>query len=326
MKLQILIPQYKETDDIVKPLLDSIAIQQGIDLNEIGVIIVNDGTNVHLNEDWLKTYPYKIEYYLAPHRGVSATRNTCLDYASADYVMFCDADDMFYNACGLWIIFKEIEKGFDTLSSKFVEEANIEGIGLTYIDHNNDNTFVHGKVHRRQYLIDNDIRWNPNLTIHEDSYFNVQCWDLTEKRVYIPNSFYLWRYRKDSVCRSDPQYILKTYPQLINSVDGIIESYIKRGKNDKALGQIIYTILKMYYTLYTPIWRDKENIEYAVKLENRIYQFYKKYKQMWDDCPEKNKIFFSNQIRSEMINKGMVLETMTVDEWLDKLEKTYRDI
>ena len=33
-----------ETDEIVKPLLDSIAIQQGIDLNNVGVIIVNDGS------------------------------------------------------------------------------------------------------------------------------------------------------------------------------------------------------------------------------------------------------------------------------------------
>ena len=51
MKLQILVPQYKETEDIIKPLLDSIEVQQNIDLkNEVGVIIVNDGTDVHLSE------------------------------------------------------------------------------------------------------------------------------------------------------------------------------------------------------------------------------------------------------------------------------------
>ena len=31
MKLQILIPQYKETEEVIKPLLDSIEIQQNID-------------------------------------------------------------------------------------------------------------------------------------------------------------------------------------------------------------------------------------------------------------------------------------------------------
>ena len=43
-KLQILIPQYKETKAVIKPLLDSIAVQQRIDLkNDISVIIVSDG-------------------------------------------------------------------------------------------------------------------------------------------------------------------------------------------------------------------------------------------------------------------------------------------
>ena len=50
-KLQILVPQYKETEDIIKPLLDSIEVQQNVDLkNDVGVIIVNDGTDVHLSD------------------------------------------------------------------------------------------------------------------------------------------------------------------------------------------------------------------------------------------------------------------------------------
>jgi glycosyltransferase involved in cell wall biosynthesis len=92
-------------------------------MNEFGIIIVNDGSEISLSEDLLHSYPFRIDYYKAPHRGVSATRNTCLDYAEADYVMFCDADDMFCSACGLYLIFREIDTGFDTLSSKFIEET-----------------------------------------------------------------------------------------------------------------------------------------------------------------------------------------------------------
>ena len=135
-KLQILIPQYKETDEVIKPLLDSIAIQQSINFDEIGVIIVNDGTDVHLTEHLLNSYPYEIEYHLNEHKGVSATRNACLDYATADYVMFCDADDMFYNACGLWILFREMKIGqFDSLVSVFIEESHMPGTNeVTYIN------------------------------------------------------------------------------------------------------------------------------------------------------------------------------------------------
>jgi glycosyltransferase involved in cell wall biosynthesis len=101
-KLQILIPQWKETENIIKPLLDSIELQQNVDLkNDVGVIITNDGTDVKLSQDFLDSYSYDIEYYHNEHKGVSATRNYCLDKATAEYVMFCDADDMFYNMCGL---------------------------------------------------------------------------------------------------------------------------------------------------------------------------------------------------------------------------------
>ena len=83
-KLQILIPQYKETDEIIKPLLDSIEVQQNVDLrNDVGVIVVNDGTDVHLSEELFKRYSFDIEYHLNEHKGVSATRNACLDHATA---------------------------------------------------------------------------------------------------------------------------------------------------------------------------------------------------------------------------------------------------
>ena len=58
-KLQILVPQYNETDEVIKPLLDSIEVQQNVDLqNDVGVIIVNDGTNVHLSREFLDRYSF----------------------------------------------------------------------------------------------------------------------------------------------------------------------------------------------------------------------------------------------------------------------------
>lgn len=203
MKLQILIPQYKETGDVVKPLLDSIAIQQNVDFNEIGVIICNDGSDVRLSDELINGYPFEVQYHIEPHRGVSGTRNACLDHATADYVCFCDADDMFYNACALWIVFREIENGgFDTLVSAFIEETRDPSNGqAVYVNHDMDSTFVHGKFHKREYLLKEKIRWNDALTIHEDSYFNCLCQKLTQDAKYCQTPFYLWRWRDDSVCR-----------------------------------------------------------------------------------------------------------------------------
>ena len=322
MKLQILIPQYKETNPIIKPLLDSIAIQQSIDMNEVGVIICNDGSDTFLTDELLNSYPFKVEYYKEPHRGVSGTRNACLDHATADYVMFCDADDMFYNACGLWIVFREMEIGFDSLVSLFVEETrNPETKSVEYINHEMDSTFVHGKVHRRQYLIDNDIRFNDALTIHEDSYFNILAQNLSKNVKYCQTPFYLWKWRDNSVCRHDPKYILKTYRNMLDSNDALVDNFLSRGMQDKAMFYSVFMILDAYYTMNKPEWIDQENQEYRYITELRFADYFRKHKDKWENMPINDKMMISNQVRSRSVMEGMRMEAITIDNWLKHIEK-----
>ena len=324
MKLQILIPQYKETDEIVKPLLDSIAIQQSVDLkNDVGVIIVNDGSDVFLSDELLNSYPFKVEYYKEKHRGVSGTRNSCLDHATADYVMFCDADDMFCNVCGLYIIFTELkEADFDSLVSIFVEETrDPETKDIVYVNHEMDSTFVHGKIHRRKYLLDKHIRWNEKLTIHEDSFFNIQCQNLSENVKYCPFPFYLWRWRDESVCRHDPKYILKTYNNMLDSNDALIDEFVKRGLLDKASGYTAFMIFDAYYTMNKPEWINQENKEFRDATEKRFAEYFKKRENLWNNVTVQEKMQISNGVRTRSIGEGMLMEAITIDDWLIKVQK-----
>ena len=321
MKLQILVPHYKEEVEVIKPLLDSIAIQQNIDWNEVGVIICHDGKE---SKDLdLPDYPFEIKQVRQKHNGVSAARNTALDHATADYVMFCDCDDMFYNACGLWILFREMQIGeFDSLVSCFVEETRIPNTKeVTYINHDMDSTFVHGKVHRRLYLIKNKIRWNPKLTIHEDSFFNILCQNLSTNVKYCATPFYLWKWRDDSVCRHDPKYILKTYRNMIDSNDALIDEFIRRGVQDKALFFTAFMIFDAYYTMNKPEWINQENKEYRDGTEQRFAKYYKKRKGLWNQVTSNDKMFISNQVRSRSVMEGMMMEAITIDDWLKHIEK-----
>ena len=323
MKLQILIPQYKETEEIIKPLLDSIEIQQNVDLkNDVGVIIVNDGTDIRLSKEFLNKYTYKIDYYLHEHKGVSATRNACLDYATADYVMFCDADDMFYNACGLYIIFREINIGeFDSLVSAFIEESrDPKTKEPVYINHDMDSTFVHGKVHRRQYLLDNNIRWNDDLTIHEDSYFNCLCQRLAKELKYSQTSFYLWKWRNASVCRHDPKYILKTYNNMLDSNEALVEQFIKRARLQDAQFFAVNMIYDAYFTMNKDEWLNQENHEYRHATEYRFKQYWDKYKMLHESIPQDIKTQIIMGIKNRMYGEGMVLESITFNEWIKKIE------
>lgn len=370
MKLQILIPHYHETADVIKPMLDSIAIQQSVPMDEIGVIICHDGDapqpgtsweneplEEHISPDFcfardidfvdtqydiLCDYPFQIRQIHIPHSGVSAARNACLDAATADYVMFCDIDDMFYNACGLWIIFREMENGgFDSLVSIFTEESRVPKALLAgemlsvpsspihprgddeivYVNHEMDSTFVHGKVHRRQYLIDNKIRWNEKLTIHEDSFFNILAQNLSQNVKYCQTPFYLWRWRDDSICRHDPKYILRTYRNMIDSNDALVDEFIKRGAQDKAMFYTAVMIFDSYYTMNKPEWIDQENKEYRDETEKRFAMYYKKRKALWNCIPLPDKMQISNGVRTRSVSEGMMMEAVTIDQWLRKIEK-----
>jgi glycosyltransferase involved in cell wall biosynthesis len=322
MKLQILIPQYKETDSVIKPLLDSIAIQQNIPMDEIGVVICNDGSDVHLSKDLLNRYPFEIQYHLEPHQGVSATRNKCLDYATADYIMFCDADDMFCNVCGLWIVFREMKIGFDSLVSVFQEETrHPETKEVIYVNHDMDSTFVHGKIHRRQYLIDKHIRWNDALTIHEDSFFNILCQNLSQNVKYCPVPFYLWRWRDDSVCRHDPKYILKTNRNMLSSNDALVKEFLSRGMLDKAMFYTVFMIFDAYYTMNKPEWINQENREYRDSTEQKFAAYFKAHKDLWNAMPMPDKMQISSGVRGRSVNEGMSMEAITIDQWLRHVEE-----
>jgi glycosyltransferase involved in cell wall biosynthesis len=323
MKLQILIPQYNEDERILKPLLDSIEVQQNIDLkNDIGVIIVNDGSDTILDSKFFDRYSFSIEYHLHEHKGVSATRNACLDYATADYVMFCDADDMFYNACGLYIVFREIDNGgFDSLVSAFLEESrHPETKEPLYITHDMDSTFVHGKIHRRKFLINNNIRWNDKLTIHEDSYFNCLCQKLAGELKYSPTPFYLWKWRDASVCRHDPKYILKTYNNMLDSIDALTEQLLDRNRKEDAQFHVVGIIYDAYFTMNKDEWLNQENKEYRYAVEKRFKEFWLKYKYLHDSIPQEAKTQIIMGIKNRMYAEGMVLETLTFSEWIKQVE------
>lgn len=320
MKLQILIPHYKENPEEIKPLLDSIAIQQSVDFKEVGVIIAYDGEEATDLPVW-DEYPFEVKHLHGPHQGVSATRNAALDAATADYVMFCDADDMFCHACGLYIIFNEIAIGFDSLTSCFIEETrHPETKQPLYINHDMDSTFVHGKIHRRGYLIDYNIRFNPKLTIHEDSYFNILAQNLTQNAKYCPTPFYLWKWRDASVCRHDKDYILKTYNNMLDSNDALVKEFNRRDRADKAKFYVAFMVFDAYYTMNKKEWIDQENQKYREATEKRFAKYFKEHKSEWDEVGEGDKMAISNGVRTRSVSEGMPMESITINAWLEHVQ------
>lgn len=236
--------------------------------------------------------------------------------------MFCDADDMFYNACGLYIVFREFEKGgFDTLVSAFVEETrDPETKEPMYITHDIDQTFVHGKIHRRKFLLKNKIRWNNDLTIHEDSYFNCLCQNLAKNAKYSATPFYLWRWRDNSVCRHDPKYILKTYNNMLDSNTALINQFLKRDLKEEAMYYATAMIYDAYFTMNKDEWLNQENKEYRKAVEDRFAIYWKDFKHLHNTISEEKKNQIIISLRNRMFAEGMILETQTFADWIKQFE------
>ena len=322
MKLQLLIPQYNETDEVVKPMLDSIAIQQGIDFDDIEVLIGNDGSDTKLSEDFLNSYPYSIKYFQFEHTSPAGTRQRLFDKASADYVMFCDADDMFLNVLAICTIFYYIDKDFDALICDFVEQYKNQETGeVHYITHKKDERFVHGKVYKRQHIIDDNVVWREDIKYHEDGSYNVLALYTAKKVEHCKNPLYLWRWRDNSICRSDPLYVLKTYTRMIYSNAYLVRDFLDRELLDKAKYQVGVLIYNTYFILNKPVWLDPMNAKYRYETELCVKEYWNKHKDMFNMIDDSMRNAIVSGVKQRVLMEGVLLEKFTFDEWIKHIEE-----
>ncbi len=333
----ILVPHYNEPVEVIKPLLDSIAIQQNIDMNEIEVVICDDGPDaVLLPDEFLKSYPYDIQYHREPKANVSVMRNKAFDYSTGEYVTWADSDDMYYTCLALWFVKKETQtpmqvpingipttvNGFDALYAVFLEEGRNPQTGETYfIDRKDGFQFVHSKFFKREFLVRNDIRFGDDLAIHEDNVLNGKVQACTQNIKWSPVPFYLWKWRDNSVCRRDPLYIKKTYPDLIKSSDHLIGWLVAKSKFDKARECIVSITLDSYYTFCHPSWKEIKTKEYRDGAEKCFSDYFKKWEYLWKEAPDQMKMQISSGIRNRSVQQGMEMETETLEQYLNRMRE-----
>lgn len=320
MRLQILVPQYHEDEKVIKNLLDSISIQRVENFDDFEVIIVSDGGDVILSEDFLNKYPFNIKYIIAEHKGVSATRNRALDEATADYVMFCDADDCFFTCVGLRQILDNLVKGYDVMQSNFIQEIKRPGVPPVYFKatpENNTATFIHGKVYNRKFLLDNNIRWDEELIYHEDGYFNGLALNLVkkEKLEICEDPFYMWCENSSSVSRQDPYFFVKTYVDMIKAQDHLAQQFLDRGLEDKAAFVMARRIYGAFFVCVGTLRDHWELEDYFIAITKVIKDFYKKYKNLWDTLSYDQKDDHYNAERKFAIQMGYYRNLVGFDNW-----------
>ena len=114
--ISVIVPVYN-TGEFIATCLDSIISQEGVNLE---IIIVNDGSTDNSYEI-IKPYLEKfdnIRYVYQQNQGLSVARNTGLQYACGEFILFVDSDDWILPGSLSYYINKAHERNVDVVIGK----------------------------------------------------------------------------------------------------------------------------------------------------------------------------------------------------------------
>lgn len=271
-KISVVIPCYKARDTL-RATLHSVAMQSIVE--DIEVIIVNDHDDYGYT-DIIYCFPdLNIQYIKhETNKGCGGARNTGIRNATANYICFVDSDDQLTSPLSLEVMYGSIVKaGADMLASVFESEGRFtDGIAVKKMER--VPTWTHGKLYRRQFLVDNELYFNENLRLNEDAEFNQLVLDLGAKVVEMPMTTLTWRDNPKSLTHES------LYKNKLTFVDACME-YIKDCNKRGLMGErVVVRVLQnldVIYTYYNLVLDE---------CEEKADEFLAKCKEYWQLCKD----------------------------------------
>ena len=229
--LDIIVTHYDEPWETGKKFFDMLGCQRGADFSQFRVILVHDGTG-KFPKEYFEDYPYRVIQHKIPHAGVSAARNYGLDQATDKWVQFCDFDDMYSNAYALRFVLEHMGKDLDYMWTPFMAEYVVGSEIIANVKDTENIVFVHGKYYRREWLLENKLRFPEWIHFSEDSAFGAIVNELAKigrrGKIKTPFPVYIWCVRPDSVSmRKDNEE--RNLTGFIDRNFYVAEEFIRRG-------------------------------------------------------------------------------------------------
>ena len=210
--LDIVITHYNEPWRLCRKLFVMLDMQRIVNWDEITVTVVNDG-GYRLPDEELNQLSFPVRQIEIQKSGISAARNTGVRNTSEPFIMFCDCDDCFTNIYALDEIITAIRKPNNKLDMMFARCLTEFGRIVVPIADERQLVFIHGKVYRRQFLIETGLQFDETITYGEDTLFNDTLADLTGKVAEIKTNAppYVWIRRGGSVTTKGDRTHEKVY-------------------------------------------------------------------------------------------------------------------
>lgn len=325
--LSIVVPRYQEAEREIFPLLSSISNQVGINFDNIEVLITTDGGGgPPLSKNFLGLFNFETKQFRREtNGGCGPARQTAMDEASGDYILCCDADDVLHNVGALAALIQEAESSApDILISEFLEEVRTPDGCYHYIPHGPSECWMHGKLLRRKFLEQYNIRFHDDLKNHEDSYFLCISMSLAKHMLHLPATTYVWKFHPDSITRRcNGAYTYETAPEYVKAVTMAWET-VEQLRPELMCERVIQFIHYNFFTLHRADWLEPEREKLLEKAETEFSRKIRPWMHYYYEagCTVYADIY--NAERNKSFQGGVETEALTA--WLERLGLSWKNV
>ena len=277
MDLSIIIPVYNSIDTI-DITLASISKQELFINYE--VIIVNDCSDYNYSM-FIEKYKkiFKIKELVTPRNiGPGGARQFGIDNSSSKYIIFIDSDDYFYDSTSVYNMYNEIEQRKKDLTIfSFIYERDNKTLIKEY-----DLTWLHGKIYRRKYLVENNIKFN-NSRANEDNGFNRLVL-LSGAKVSFSNSIvYVYKENPNSITRKNNRlYKFEGIEGFCYNMNWAMDESLKRGVSDSLIYNFSLDVLITLYIYYFDL-KNEYDVSKIIIWAKNIYLKCRYFEQLKDN-------------------------------------------
>ena len=306
--VDIIIPAYNAHATIEKTI-HSICSQ--VFDKKINIYICNDKSDKDYS-DIVKKFKDDInikEIVLDTNSGPGVARQRGLEASNSKYVLFIDSDDLLYTPYSLKKLYNKIENdNLDVVVGSFIEESENE----EFI-HNEDFTWLHGKMYRRKFIEKNNIKFNKSRE-NEDFYFNKLIFMRLPKFDVLDECVYLWSNTKGSITTSNNYAFegLKSFSS--NSVE-IIKNAIKDDLDRDIIAEFATSFILAIYFNYIN-YQDTEDCSKLIEDSKELKSLFDKYRANGEDFD----IVYSNQFNyycNSLDYNKTIKPSITFDSFLE---------
>ena len=251
MKTSIIIPVYN-VEPYVQRCLESVMAQDRAEADMECIVVDDCGTDRSMDivRETIAAYQGPIRFVIVEHeqnRGLSAARNTGLEKASGDYILFIDSDDCllpdsisyFLDNLALHpevdMILGNVRNGKNgDLQIRHIQEPWLiddRNVFFRRMLHHQIYLYAWNKLIKRSVLVDHRILFEEG-TIYEDQLWSYRLFSCLSSVLLLPRVTYSYEYNENSIVNTTftPEKAEKTVWSYTVSINKMLDSPPDAGK------------------------------------------------------------------------------------------------